>query len=122
MSAFKSADLFLFPSNIECSPLVLFEAMASKTPFLTTNVGNATEIIHWSHGGEVLPTLIDKKGNSRAKIQESVLILEKLVRNGRVRNAMKRFGFEAWKNEFTWGKIALTYEKLYQSLIDKKIQ
>ena len=33
IAAYQQADLFLFPSNIECSPLVLFECMASKTPF-----------------------------------------------------------------------------------------
>ena len=57
VAAYHDADLFLFPSNIECSPLVLFEAMASKTPFLTTDVGNAKEIIEWTNGGELLPTL-----------------------------------------------------------------
>jgi glycosyltransferase involved in cell wall biosynthesis len=45
LAAYHQADLFLFPSNIECSPLVLFESIASKTPFLTTDVGNAKEII-----------------------------------------------------------------------------
>lgn len=121
VSIYKAADIFLFPSNIECSPLVLFEAMASKTPFLATDVGNAVEIIQWSRGGMLLPTFIDKKGNSRAKIKESVLVLEELVRNKKVRSQMREFGFEAWKKEFTWGRIAKTYEALYKSLIDKNI-
>ena len=120
VSAYKSADIFLFPSNIECSPLVLFEALASKTPFLTTDVGNAAEIIQWSHGGDLLPTFIDKKGCSRAKIKESVLVLERLVQNASTQNEMKKLGFEAWKKEFTWGGITLRYEKLYQGLIQKR--
>jgi glycosyltransferase involved in cell wall biosynthesis len=57
IAAYKTADLFLFPSNVECSPLVLFECMASKTPFLTTDVGNAKEIVEWSQAGKVLPTM-----------------------------------------------------------------
>jgi L-malate glycosyltransferase len=56
VAAYNQADLFLFPSNIECSPIVLFEAMASKTPFLVTDVGNSREIIKWSGGGLLLPT------------------------------------------------------------------
>ncbi|HWY37015.1 MAG TPA: glycosyltransferase family 4 protein, partial [Bacteroidia bacterium] len=48
VAAYKQANLFLFPSNIECSPIVLFEAMAAKTPFLVTNVGNSSEIAEWS--------------------------------------------------------------------------
>ncbi|HSH65442.1 MAG TPA: glycosyltransferase family 4 protein, partial [Bacteroidia bacterium] len=47
VAAHKAADLFLFPSQIECSPIVLFEAMAGKTPFLSTDVGNVREIIEW---------------------------------------------------------------------------
>jgi len=68
VSAFLAADLFLFPSNIEYSPLVLFESMASRTAFLTTDVGNATEIIEWSHGGRLLPTKKKLDGFSKAKI------------------------------------------------------
>lgn len=122
VSAYKAADLFLFPSNIECSPLVLFEAMASKTPFLTTDVGNAAEIIRWSRGGKLLPTFIDKKGYSRANVNESVLVLEELVQDTRAQNEMKKMGFGAWKDKFTWGKISRTYEELYKSLINKRMQ
>jgi L-malate glycosyltransferase len=50
VAAYQAADLFLFPSDIERSPVVLFEAMASRTPFLTTAVGNAEEIFGWSGG------------------------------------------------------------------------
>ncbi len=63
VAAYKEADLFLFPSSIECSPIVLFECMASKTPFLTTDVGNAKEIIEWSGGGILLPTIKNAKFN-----------------------------------------------------------
>ena len=41
VNAFFSADFLLFPSNIECSPVVLFESMASGLPFLASDVGNA---------------------------------------------------------------------------------
>src|SRR3990170_6486402 len=54
ITAYRQSDLFLFPSNIECSPLVLFESAAAKLPFLTTDVGNAREIIKWTNGGKLL--------------------------------------------------------------------
>ena len=79
VSAYHEADLFLFPSNIECSPIVLFEAMASRTPFLTTDVGNSLEIIKWSGGGVALPTVKTKEGFSRAEIRGSVRALEELI-------------------------------------------
>lgn len=51
VDAFKASDLFVLASYVEYSPLVLFEAAAAGTPFLTTPVGNAAEIVRWTGGG-----------------------------------------------------------------------
>ncbi len=118
VSAYKQADVFLFPSNIECSPIVLFEAMASKTPFLTTDVGNAKEIIKWSNSGILLPTLVNKYGNSKAKIEESVDILEHIYNSPLKRQQMAQYGFLTWKKKFTWKKITREYEKMYLKLLN----
>src|SRR3989338_425410 len=48
VSAYKQAKLFVFGSKIECSPLVLFEAMAAKLPFVTTACGNSAELASMS--------------------------------------------------------------------------
>lgn len=117
ISAYHNANLFLFPSNVECSPLVLFESMASKTPFLATDVGNSSEIVEWSKGGLLLPTTFDKSGNSHARIAESVNILEMLYHDQALRDRMGKLGFETWKNNFTWESIAHKYEELYFNLM-----
>jgi glycosyltransferase involved in cell wall biosynthesis len=119
VAAYKEADLFLFPSNIECSPLVLFESMASKTPFLTTDVGNAAEIVEWSKAGMVLPTVKDSEGYSKANIAGSVKMLEEICRDSQRRKEMQESGFKEWQKKFTWGKIAMEYENMYQSLARK---
>jgi glycosyltransferase involved in cell wall biosynthesis len=116
VGAYQAADLLLFPSNIECSPIVLFESMASKTPFLTTDVGNAREIVGWSKSGVVLPTITS--GNfGTAKIRESAAVLEALCRDQQLRRDMQLAGFAAWESRFTWEKIALQYEALYRNLM-----
>ena len=79
VAAYHAADIFLFPSNIECSPLVLFECLASKTPFLTSDAGNAAEIIRWSGAGRLLPTFQDEHGYARADIDSSAKALEDMV-------------------------------------------
>ena len=117
VAAYKAADLFLFPSNIECSPLVLFECMASQTPFLTTNAGNAAEIVEWSKGGIVLPTRVKRKGYSKALINSSTRMLEDLYESPQLRKIMQENGFQAWQERFTWGKITGEYETLYRTLI-----
>ena len=116
VAAYQEADLFLFPSRIECSPLVLFECMASRTPFLTTDVGNSKEIVSWSGSGMVLPTEKGKDGYSSVNIKRAVKLLEKLCANKAEREAMAERGFKAWKERFTWEKITKEYETLYKSL------
>lgn len=120
VAAYQASDLFLFPSNIECSPIVLFESMAAKTPFLTADVGNSAEIVEWSGGaGIILPTDKDKEGFARVRIPGSVKILEEIYRDTKRREKMADAGFSAWKERFTWEKIAKEYEKLYRRLAKK---
>ena len=54
VEAYWDADLFVFCSMVECSPLVLFEAMAAGLPFVSLDVGNAAEIAAWSGAGVIV--------------------------------------------------------------------
>jgi len=142
VSAYLAADLFLFPSNIECSPIVLFESMASRTPFLTSNVGNCSEIIEWSGGaGEILPSVkssfwtsdgplflrmvdklrvmfgrVDYFNPVKVDVLLSAKQLEAIYRDKPRREKMSEAGFSSWETNYTWEKIALEYECLYKQL------
>lgn len=113
VAALKAADLFLFPSNIEASPLVLFEACAAQTPFLTTDVGNAAEIIKWTGAGSLLPTKKDRRGYSYPIVEKSALMLRDLIKNSSKRKAMAKAGFQAWDKKYRWDKIAQQYLRIY---------
>ena len=117
--AYQQADLFLFPSNIECSPIVLFEAGASKTPFLSSDVGNAEEIAKWTRGGKILPTRKDKSGFSHIEIDKSAQLLKSLVEDKSLLSKMAKNGYKSWKDRFTWGKISRKYENIYKKLLSK---
>ncbi|MBA4321095.1 MAG: hypothetical protein C0412_22115, partial [Flavobacterium sp.] len=119
IQAYKNADLFLFPSNIECSPIVLFECMAAETPFLVTNVGNAKEIVDWSHAGQILPTISinNDYGYGKALIQKSSKLLYLLANDLHQRRKMSEEGYNMWKKNFTWRIIAKQYEDMYLDLI-----
>ena len=93
--------------------------MASKTPFLTTNVGNSKEIIEWSNGGELLPTIQMQNGLVMADITQSIKILEYIYNNENKRREMGENGFKAWKASFNWEKISKQYENLYKDLISR---
>ena len=119
LGIFRAADLFLFPSNIEASPLVLFEACASKTPFLATDVGNSVEIARWTGGGEILTTTKDDQGYSHAKIAESAKMLEDLYHDTDKRERLAEAGHKSWQNKYSWARISDSYLKLYQEVLKK---
>lgn len=117
VAAYHAADLFIFGSNIECSPLVLFEAMASKTPFITVACGNAEEITSWGHGGIVIPTINEPKGKVDADPKVLARAIEGLINAPEERQKLAEAGYRAWKDRFTWEKIVLEYERVYEAVL-----
>ena len=117
LALYNEADLFILPSNIECEPIVLFESMASKTPFLTTDVGFTSDIIRYSGSGWLMPTVKFSNGHVKADIDLSVKLLEDIMPDKTKMLKMADAGFKAWQEKFTWQKIAEQYEKLYKELI-----
>jgi len=120
VQAFLTADLFVFASNVEYSPLVLFEAVAAGTPFLSVPVGNAEEIVRWTEGGIICEAAKDDRGytrvNPRLLAQEIKRCMddpEKLTRIG-------ARGRENWRRMFTWQVIAPRYESILSGPVSSK--
>lgn len=101
LSAYKQADLFLFGSKIECAPLVMYESMAARVPFVTTNVGNVAD-----HAGYV--TIIDSP-------EAMANVANKLLDNEAERKRMADKAHELWKHHYTWSQISKEYEKILSS-------
>ncbi len=117
VAAYHAADLFVFGSNLEYSPLVLFEASASHTPFVTLECGNAKEIAEWTGGGVVAPTFKLENGNVDGRPVLFAQVIEELLMDAQKRKQLAQSGYAAWRERFTWEKIVLQYEALYQELI-----
>ena len=117
VSAYFQSDLFFFPSQIECSPIVLFEASAAGLPFFTTDVGNSKEIAEWTGGGELMETQKDENGFSIPEYPKAVTQLENLMKNEVLRKSYSEKGRQSWKEKFTWEKITLQYIELYKNLL-----
>jgi glycosyltransferase involved in cell wall biosynthesis len=117
VAAYHAADLFLLASNLEYSPLVLFEAMASRTPFLTLACGNAAEIAAWSGGGVVAPTRQEEGGFVDGDPVEFALEIDQLLSSPERRSQLAAAGHHAWLQRFTWEKLVQEYEKLYSCLV-----
>ncbi len=112
VQAYMTSDLFVFASIVEYSPLVLFEAAAAGTPFLSVPVGNAQEIATWTGGGIICPATKDREGYTRADVQTLGRAMEGLMQNSELRARLGRSGKERWRQEFTWRSIAPRYEAI----------
>jgi glycosyltransferase involved in cell wall biosynthesis len=100
VSAYFSADLFVFSSKLEASPLVILEAKAARLPFVSTDVGNVRE---WRGGIICQADALDAE-------------VRRLLESPEER---KRLGAEGWieyRKQHTWSVILDRYESLYLNL------
>src|SRR5208282_5131331 len=93
-AAYRSADLFLLPSRAETQPIVLLEAMASRTPWLSTNHGCISEL----PGGIVV--------NSENEMVER---LRELAGSATLRQQLAAEGWAASQKTYAWDKVVEAY-------------
>lgn len=101
VNALRDADLFLFGSKLECSPLVIYESMAAETIWLSTPCGNVPEL----PGGMIV-----------ASPEEMAQKINDLLDDEQRRCQQANEGHKAWLQCYTWEQIAGQYEALYQRL------
>lgn len=119
IQAFIAADLFVFASNVEYSPLVLFESAAAGTPFITVPVGNSEEITHWTGAGMVCPAVRDAKGYTRVEPYDLAQSISQLALDQPLREKLSAAGKRNWKEKFTWEKISRQYESIFFRLLEE---
>jgi glycosyltransferase involved in cell wall biosynthesis len=113
LEAYADADLFVFCSMVECSPLVLFEAMAAGLPFVSADVGNAREIAEWSGAGVIVESQRREDGLVDVDPAAVGRAVDELMADPERRAEMARRGRQAWEERFTWDTVARRYEELY---------
>jgi glycosyltransferase involved in cell wall biosynthesis len=116
LDAYTDADLFVFCSMVECSPIVLFESMAAGLPFVSVDVGNAAEIAEWSGAGVIVPSRRREDGLVEADPQAVARAVDSLLADPERRAEMGASGRRAWRERFTWDAVAGKYEELYGRL------
>lgn len=107
---YQNASIFVFPSHYEGSPTVVLEAMSSGLPSILSDIPAHKALINNEKNG-----ILFKKCSSKDLTDK----IEYLARNINLR---KKIGHNARKSiemNFTWDKISLEFENLYESLIKK---
>lgn len=112
VQAYMAADLFVFASHIEYSPLVLFEAAAAGTPFLSVPAGNAEEIARWTGAGMICPAPCDGRGYTRVDPRVLSIKMREAMSDPHRLRELGEAGKRAWRERFTWATIAAQYEAL----------
>lgn len=101
VSAFQEADLFLFASKVECAPLVMYESFASRTPFITTPVGNVTD-----HKNLV---------NIVTSREEMASMIRAYVADPRPSRERAQSAYSTFEAGLSWDRIAARFASLYES-------
>jgi glycosyltransferase involved in cell wall biosynthesis len=112
IQAYLAADLFVFASHVEYSPLVLFEAAAAGTPFITSNAGNAKEIIQWLGGGFMMSDTANPEGFRMIDPQSLADEIAALMNQKSLLEKTGKKLKASWQKDFTWDEISKRYEKI----------
>ena len=110
----KCTDIFVFFSNVEASPLVIYEAAAAGAPFIASSAGNMPEQAKWLRSGIIVNCTDRENGRVIINKKSALFELTKLAYSHNTRKRMSAIGRKNWRNKFTWGKITDEYLKLYQ--------
>lgn len=98
-STVAAADLFLFTSRVECAPLVILEAMAAGTPWVSYDVGNVSELA----GGVVVHSPAELLDAARGILDGT-------------RPELGPQGHEAWEQNHRWENIISRYESVFEEI------
>jgi len=104
VKAFVDADIFIFGSKIECSPLVMFEAFAGKTLFITTDCGNVKDY------SDIVCIVRNE--------HEAVEIVKDFYYHPEAYTQRLERGYANFLQKLNWEYIARQYEQLYAGLLD----
>lgn len=101
-AAYRNADLILCSSLWESGPIVLLEAMASGTPFISVDVGFAKYL----KGGVIVDS-------EQAMADE----IKRLLADECLRNSMGKEGKLLCKNTYSWKSVMMAYDALLDRLV-----
>ena len=102
VSAYQQADLFLFGSRLEVAPLVMYESFASRTPFITTDVGNVKDHQNFL---TIIKTPSEMATAAHALLDDNI-----------ARSRIAEKAFILCQKKYTWNKVVDKYDALIVNL------
>lgn len=100
-AAYRAADLFVLPAKAETQPIVLMEAMASHTPWVSTDTGCVSEL----PGGLVV--------RSETELVEKI---RSLATDPDLRQKLAAEGWAACQQTYDWKQVVAAYDRLIRKV------
>ncbi len=105
IDAFRSADVFVFPTLYEGFGIVFLEAMAAGLPIVTTDSAGNKEIVDGSNGILTAPKQSVEIAAAVIKLLENKALRSKISRNNKKKVL-----------QYDWKKVAERYLEIYESV------
>lgn len=105
----RAADVAVFPSRGENASFTIMEAMACELPVISSDVGNAKDILDNGRG------IILEKYTEEEIVEKCIYILS----NEKIANKMGKTAREFVKEKHSWNVISKKTEQLYKEIIKK---
>ncbi|MGA7836555.1 MAG: glycosyltransferase, partial [Ignavibacteriaceae bacterium] len=103
----KYFDVILFTSDWEGLPLALWEAMASGTPIVSTDVGGINEIIGKENCGIIFP---------QNSVQEGTISIEKVLFHNELKKKLSQNALLAMESKYSLPSFIKTMESFYNEI------
>jgi glycosyltransferase involved in cell wall biosynthesis len=108
---YNEADIFVLPSLSESLGLVFLEAMGCGLPIIATHVGGIPEIVKNNENG----ILVDAANANQIAKAITTLIYDRPLRKRLAQNNASKI-----RKQFTWDRIAQSYEAVYVETLSRK--
>jgi glycosyltransferase involved in cell wall biosynthesis len=110
LAIYTDSDVHVLPAPYEPFGLTVLEAWACGTPVVTIDTGGIANWVN-NHGGYCVPY-------DEAELRRAILAL---ITNEELRVKLGQGGRKLVIEQFTWDKIAVQLEKLYDEIADKLV-
>jgi glycosyltransferase involved in cell wall biosynthesis len=106
---FREADVFVLPTEADCLPLVMGEAMASALPIVTTKVGAIPEVVVNGENGFIVPPADgDELAKALHRLLDNASLRRQMGEDGRKRAETEHDAIKNGLHILDWCKGAIS--------------
>lgn len=109
---YRKAHLLLVPSQADCTPMVIAEAMSFGTPVIASDTGGVRSLIGGSTGGQVLPV--------SSTSEDWAVAIKDVLRDAEAYRWMSEACFERSETRLSWTSWARSMTDLIREITSRR--